>query len=54
VGEGKVRGLRSIAACAVLALLAATLVATPGGAAELSVTVTPAADLIDGQVVHSR
>lgn len=46
------RGLRSIAAGAVVALLAATLVATPGGAAALSVTATPATELIDGQIVH--
>lgn len=46
------RGLRSIAAGAVVALLAATLVAAPGGAADLSVTVTPSTDLLDGQVVH--
>ena len=46
------RGLRSIAAAAVVSLLAATLVAAPGGAAELSVTVTPTTDLIDGQVIH--
>jgi hypothetical protein len=47
-----VRGLRSFAVCAVVALLGATLAAAPGGAAALSVTVTPATDLIDGQVVH--
>jgi dienelactone hydrolase len=47
-----VRGLRSIAAGAALALLAATLVTSPGGAAELSVTASPATDLVDGQVVH--
>lgn len=46
------RGPRSIAAFAAASLIAATLVATPGGAADLSVTVTPVADLIDGQVVH--
>ncbi len=46
------RGLRSIAAFAVVCLLGSMVLATPGGAADLSVTVTPATDLVDGQVVH--
>ena len=45
------RGLRSIAAGAVVALLAATLVAAPGGAADLSVTVTPVSWVVPTSMV---